>query len=143
MNGPGRDTLDVKLFVDTSVWSLALRRDTPSDDRAVIRLRDALTRGEQVFTTGLVLQELLQGFRGPQAAESIIERFTALPFIAPTRADHIEAASLRNTCRRRGVQIGTIDALLASLCIVHDLVMLSTDRDFARIAESTPLVLWD
>jgi len=133
----------VKLFVDTSVWSLALRRDTPSDHPAVTRLRDALTRGEQVFTTGLVLQELLQGFRGPQAAESIIERFAALPFIAPTRAHHIEAASLRNACRRRGVQIGTIDTLLASLCIAHDLVMLSTDRDFARIAELTPLVLWD
>ena len=133
----------MKLFVDTSVWSLALRRDTPPDHPAVTRLGGALTRGEHVFTTGLVLQELLQGFRGPRAAESIIERFAALPFVAPTRADHADAASLRNACRRRGVQVGTIDALLASLCISHDLVMLSTDRDFARIAESTPLVLWD
>ena len=132
----------MKLFVDTSVWSLALRRDAPPDHPAVIRLGDALTRGEPVFSTGLILQELLQGFRGPQAAESIIERFAALPFITPTRADHVEAANLRNACRRRGVQIGTIDALLASLCIAHDLVMLSTDRDFIAIAESTPLILW-
>jgi len=85
----------------------------------------------------------LQGFRGPQAAESIIERFAALPFITPTRADHIEAANLRNACRRRGVRIGTIDALLASLCIAHELIMLSTDRDFAGIAESAPLILWE
>ena len=133
----------MKLFVDTSVWSLALRRDTAPDHPAVTRLGDALIRGEHLFTTGLVLQELLQGFRGPQAAESIIERFAALPCVAPTRADHVEAASLRNACRRRGVQVGTIDALLASLCIAHALVMLSTDRDFARIAEWTPLVLWD
>ena len=62
---------------------------------------------------------------------------------APTRADHIDAAGLRNACRRQGVQVGTIDALPASLCIANDLVMLSTDRDFARIAESAPLVLWD
>ena len=129
-------------FADTSVWSLALRRDTPPDHPAAIRLGDALVGGEQVFTAGLVLQELLQGFRGPKAAESIVERFAALPFVIPTRADHVEAAALRNACRRRGVQVGTIDALLASLCIAHDLVMLSTDRDFARIAESTPLVLW-
>ena len=134
---------NVRLFVDTSVWSLALRRDAPPDHPEITRLGDALTRGENVFTTGLILQELLQGFRGPQAAESIIERFAALPFVAPTRADHIEAASLRNACRRRGIRIGTIDALLASLCIAHDLVMLSTDRDFGRIAESTSLVLWD
>ena len=132
----------MKLFVDTSVWSLALRRDAPPDQPAVVRLGDALTRGEQVFTTGLVLQELLQGFHGPRAAQSIDERFGALPFITPTRADHVEAANLRNTCRRRGVQVGTIDALLASLCITHELIMLSTDRDFIGIAESTPLVLW-
>ena len=132
----------MRLFVDTSVWSLALRRDAPPDHPAVTRLGDALIRGEHVFTTGLVLQELLQGFRGPQAAQSIIERFAALPLITPTRADHVEAATLRNNCRRRGVQVGTIDALLASLCIAHELVMLSTDRDFAGITESTPLVLW-
>ena len=132
----------MNIFVDTSVWSLALRRDAPPDHPAVSRLGDALTKGEHVFTTGLVLQELLQGFHGPSAAQSIIERFAALPFVTPTRADHVEAANLRNACRRRGVQVGTIDALLASLCIAHDLVMLSTDRDFARIAESTPLVQW-
>ena len=132
----------MNLFVDTSVWSLALRRDAPSDHRAVTRLADALTAGEHVFTTGLVLQELLQGFHGPRAAQSIVERFAALPFITPTRADHVEAANLRNICRRRGVQVGTIDALLASLCIAHELVMLSTDRDFAAVADSTPLVLW-
>ena len=132
----------MRLFVDTSVWSLALRHDAPPDHPAVTRLGDALIRGEHVFTTGLVLQELLQGFRGPRAAQSVIERFAALPLITPTRANHVEAATLRNNCRRRGVHVGTIDALLASLCIAHDLVMLSTDRDFAGITESTPLVLW-
>ena len=133
----------MSLFVDTSVWSLALRRDAPPDHAAVVRLEEALTKGEPIFSTGLVLQELLQGFHGPRAGEIIIKRFSALPFITPTRTDHIEAAELRNACRRRGVQIGTIDGLLARLCISHDLVMLSTDRDFARVAERTPLILWE
>ena len=133
----------VNLFVDTSVWSLALRRDAPPDHPAVARLGEALTRGEPIFSTGLVLQELLQGFRGPRDAASIIERFSALPFVTPARADHVEAAALRNACRRRGVQIGTIDGLLAQLCISHDLVMLSTDHDFARVAEWTALSLWE
>ena len=132
----------MRLFIDTSVWSLALKRDAPPDHPAVIRLGDALARGEHVVSTGLVLQELLQGFRGPEDAESIMERFAALPFVTPTRGDHMEAAHLRNTCRRRGVQIGTIDALLAWLCISHDLVMISTDRDFIGIASWTPLNLW-
>ena len=44
----------------------------------------------------------------------------------------------------RGYQrvVGAIDALLAQLCIRHDLVMLSTDRDFSRIADWTPLQPW-
>ena len=132
----------MNLFVDTSVWSLALRRDAPPAHPAVTRLGQALISEEQVFSTGLVLQELLQGFRGPQAAAAIVERFAGIAFIAPTRADHVEAAALRNACRRRGVQIGTIDALLAQLCIRHELVMLSTDRDFIGIARWTPLDLW-
>jgi hypothetical protein len=46
---------------------------------------------------------------------SPIERFGALPLLSPDRQDHIDAAEVRNQCRRNGVQIGTIDALLAQL----------------------------
>ncbi len=106
------------------------------------RLRDALGGGEAIHTTGIVLQELLQGYRGPQARARIVERFAALPMILPMRDDHIAAAELRNECRRRGVHAGTIDALLARLCIRHDLTMLSTDHDFSHIANWTPLQLW-
>ncbi len=130
------------LFVDTSVWSLALRRDSPPEGPHVQRLREALSGGETIHTTGIVLQELLQGFRGPRAKAQIVERFAALSMIVPARDDHIEAAELRNKCRRRGIQVGTIDALIAQLCIRHGLVILTTDRDFGHIADLTQLQLW-
>jgi len=38
------------------------------------------------------------------------------------------APELRNTCRRAGVQLGTIDALLAQLCVRHRLTSLTTDN---------------
>jgi predicted nucleic acid-binding protein len=133
----------VNLFVDTSVWSLALRRDAPSEVPEVGVLAGALEAGGAVCTTGLVLQELLQGFAGPSARRRILERFTALPSVVPLRADHVAAAELRNACRRRGVQIGTIDALLAQLCIHHELVMLTTDRDFTRVSELSRLRMWE
>ena len=112
------------LLVDTSVWSLALRRDAAVTDPEVQELKDALLGTEVVVTTGLVLQELLQGFSGPKASAQIIERFAALPLLQPDREDHIAAARLRNTCRRAGVQIGTVDAVLAQLCIRHDMLLL-------------------
>ncbi len=132
----------MSLFVDTSVWSLALRRDQPAGRPEVGMLVRAVESGEMLLTTGLVLQELLQGFAGPKSRFRIVERFAALPLIVPDRADHIDAAELRNHCRRKGVQIGTIDALLAQLCMRHDVTMLSADRDFTRVAEHSRLKVW-
>ena len=129
-------------MVDTPVWSLAFRRDTTSDEPEVVALRQALERGDVIVGTGLVLQELLQGFTAPKARASLIERFAALPFVSPQREDHIDAAELRNRCRRNGVQLGTIDALLAQLCIRHELVLLSTDNDFVHAARHCALDIW-
>ena len=132
----------MNLFVDTSVWSLAFRRDAPSGSHEVSVLRNALEGEDTVVTTGLVLQELLQGFSGPRARIEIIDRFSALPFLMPERQDHIEAAELRNACRRAGVQIGTIDALLAQICIRHKLLLLTTDNDFLLAAARCELRVW-
>jgi predicted nucleic acid-binding protein len=132
----------LSLFVDTSVWSLALRRDRPPQSAPVRALARAIESGETLLTTGLVLQELLQGFSGPEAQGQILDRFAAVPLLVPDREDHIAAAALRNVCRRAGVEVGTIDALLAQLCIRHSLTMLSTDEDFRRIARHSGLKLW-
>ncbi len=131
------------LFVDTSVWSLAFRRDVVRDVPQVTALKQALKSGQQVVTTGLVLQELLQGFSGPKQAEALVERFRSLPLLTPDRQDHIAAAQLRNACRKHGIQAGTIDVLFAQLCVRHGLMLLSTDLDFQHIARVAPdLQLW-
>lgn len=132
----------MNLFVDTSVWSLALRRDEHGSAPEVVRLREALQSQESIVTTGLVLQELLQGFRGPKARDAIVERFAALPMVVPDRNDHVAAAEVRNTCRRKGIQIGTIDALLIQLCCRHELTMLATDQDYDHAAKHVPLKRW-
>ena len=131
----------MSIFVDTSVWSLALRRDMPPDIPEQEELKRALETGT-VFSTGIVLQELLQGFSKPKAHKLIVQQFSSLPLVVPNRDDHIEAADLRIKCRRRGVQSGTIDALLAQLCIRHELTMLTTDKDFHAISRIVPLTVW-
>ena len=131
----------MNVFVDTSVWSLALRRSPPSHVPEVDLLVSYLEQGDLVVTTGIVLQELLQGFQGPKAKTAIIKEFSLLPMITPVIEDHIEAAELRNRCRRKGVQIGTIDALIAQLCVRHELPLLTTDRDFKAVSRHCPLPL--
>ena len=130
------------LLVDTSVWSLALRRDAPASEPEVGALKEALSGSDIVVTTGLILQELLQGFVGPKARSQIISSFGALALIQPDRDDHIAAADLRNACRRAGAQLGTVDALIAQLCIGHGLTLLSTDQDFVHAARHCSLKLW-
>lgn len=130
------------LFVDTSVWSLAFRRDAELATPEVEALRKSLNGAEIIVSTGLILQELLQGFSGPRAAKDLIDRFSTIPFVSPDRDDHVSAAALRNQCRRGGVQVGTIDALVAQMCIRHELTLLTTDRDFQNMTAHCRLRLW-
>lgn len=130
------------VLVDTSVWSLAFRRDAPPSVPEVAELKRALEAGDDIYVTGLILQELLQGFTKPKAHRLIIEHFEALPLLIPDREDQIRAAELRNKCRRKGIQAGTIDALLAQLCIRHALTMLTTDSDFKNMADVVRLSVW-
>jgi len=129
------------LLVGTSVWSLAFRRDAPVSGPEVLALQAAINGGDAIVTTGLVLQELLQGFASPRARKDIVQRFAALPLLVPDR-DYIHAADIRNVCRRAGVQIGTIDALLGQLCIRHELTLLTTEADFTLAARHCPLRVW-
>lgn len=131
----------MNILVDTSVWSLALRGSGEPISPKVVLLGDCLDRGDEVMTTGLVIQELLQGFNGPKQAKRILSELSLLPLIVPGVEDHVEAAELRNHCRRRGVQVATIDALLAALSIRNKLRLLTTDKDFEAMARHCPLSL--
>jgi predicted nucleic acid-binding protein len=129
----------VNVLVDTSVWSLALRRDVSPNAKETQILARCLERQDVLFSTGIIVQELLQGFRGSKQSARLIEHFSSLPLIVPDLSDHIEAAALQTTCRRKGIQIGTVDALLAQLAIGHDLEFLTTDKDFTLMARHVPL----
>jgi predicted nucleic acid-binding protein len=129
------------LFVDTTVWSLYFRRDVTPRSPEIVALRQTLFQGEAV-ATGLVLQELLQGILGPRARTTILEHFTSIHMIVPSRDDHVEAAELRNHCRRAGVQVGTVDALIAQLCMVKDLELLTIDKDFTHVSRNSRLRVW-
>ena len=131
----------MSIFVDTTVWSLALRRDEPGGP-FVVELTRAVFGNEQIFTTGLVLQEILQGVLGPRQRDQIVARLASLHFLQPEWNDHLSAADLFNRCRRAGIQIESIDALYAQLCLRYDLTMLTVDRDFHHMARHCPLKIW-
>jgi len=129
----------VSILVDTSVWSLALRRDEQPNSPELKILTKALDSGEEIYSTGIILQELLQGFSGAKASEAIVDRFAAIPMLVPETLDHIEAAQLRNRSRQKGVQVGTIDALIAQLSLRYKLALLTADKDFNHMSKVVKL----
>jgi predicted nucleic acid-binding protein len=72
----------------------------------------------------------------------LVDRLSALAFFQPVKEDHIEAAEVRNSCRRRGVKVGTIDALLIQLCRRNDLTLLTTEQDFHAATKHVEFRLW-
>jgi predicted nucleic acid-binding protein len=71
-----------------------------------------------------------------------VERLSVLAFLQPDRQDHIASAEIRNACRRRGLQIGTIDALLIQLCQRYELTLLTTDQDFQAASRHVEFRFW-
>jgi predicted nucleic acid-binding protein len=119
-----------------------LRRDAPPDVPEVRALRDALAGGQIIATTGVILQGLLQGVVPKRARTQIVEMFAVLEYCTPTRENHVVAASVRNTRRAAGVQVGTIDALVAQLAIAGGHRRLTTDNDFRAASRHISLQLW-
>jgi predicted nucleic acid-binding protein len=131
----------MNLLVDTSVWSLWLRREPP-DVPELHELRRCLGGSDLVMTTGIVAQELAQGVVSEITRAEIRGRMSRLSHISADLDDHLDAAEAFVACRRRGVQLGTVDALIATLCVRRGLTLLSTDRDFHHAAPILGLSVW-
>lgn len=130
----------MKVLVDTSVWSLALRRRAPAH-AAVDELRRLIASGRAALV-GPVRQELLSGIRDQAAFERLREYLRAFRDEPTTAADYERAAECFNTCRANGVQGSNTDFLLCALAERRQMPVLTTDADFARFARVLPLALY-
>lgn len=131
----------MNVIVDTSVWSLAFRRTRPEQTLPVEKLTRLLQEGESIFLLGIILQELLQGLRSRKDFNRLSDKLSPFPMVEPRREDYVEAARLRNQLSAKGIQAGTIDFLIAAICIQYKCLLLTTDRDFDAIAGHSALKL--
>jgi predicted nucleic acid-binding protein len=122
----------MKVLVDTSVWSLALRRRAPGHG-AVDELRRLVAAG-RASMAGPIRQEILSGIRERKAFERLRDQLRAFPDEEIVSADYERAAEHFNTCRARGVQGSNTDYLLCALAERHQMPILTTDEDFTRYA---------
>jgi len=129
----------MKVLVDTSVWSLALRRRSPAHP-AVDELRRLVSHGRAAMV-GPVRQELLSGLRDRLVFERLRDHLRAFPDEPLLPADYERAADGFNRCRTKGIQGSNTDFLLCAIAERCRFPILTTDEDFKTFSRVLPVRL--
>lgn len=129
------------MLVDTSVWSLALRRAKRVDDTTIRELGELIVEG-RVVLMGAIRQELLSGIKVKTQFELLREHLRAFPDLELDEGDYEEAASAFNQCRGNGIQGSNTDFLICAAASRRNLAIYTTDRDFQQYAKVLDLELY-
>jgi len=123
----------MNVLVDTSIWSLALRRARRINAKAPSELAELIREG-RVEMIGPVRQELLSGIKVKSQYERLRDHLRAFPDLELEPPDYEEAAAAFNRCRERGIQGSNTDFLICSVALRRRLSIYTTDKDFPRYA---------
>jgi predicted nucleic acid-binding protein len=123
----------MNVLVDTSVWSLSLRREAKLDGPVEKELAELLREG-RVQVAGAIRQELLSGLRGEVQFRKLRDRLRVFDDIEVNSVDYEDAAVCYNRCRARGIQSTAVDAFLCAIALRRQIAIFTTDNDFHHYA---------
>ena len=127
--------LTTKVLADTNVWIAYFRGErVKAQEQPAAEALDRLIGEDRVVLCGVVEMELYQGLRENER-ERLEAQFSALEFFDTSREDFRRAGHLLGDLRRQGVTIPSPDALIAALCLRHDLMLLENDNHFGHIGD--------
>ena len=134
----------MKVLVDTSVWSLALRRKNEAINAAekliVAELTELIGEGRAAII-GLVRQELLSGVKTAEQYEKLRLHLRSFDDELVDRADYEDAAKFGNQCRTKGIAVFAVDILICAVAVKRGWAIFTTDPDFATYAKVLPVKL--
>lgn len=130
----------MRILVDTSVWSEALRRSKKVESDIVREFRSLILE-HRVEIIGPIRQELLSGIREDAQFEKLEKHLAAFPDLNLTMDDYVMAAKFYNKCRVKGIQGSNTDFLICAAVVRRKLSIYTTDQDFTRFAKHLPLEL--
>jgi len=133
----------VRVVVDTSIWSLALRRSgaLAEEDRSFIDELSGLIDDVRVAMIGPIRQELLSGIPSQAQFAALKEKLQAFEDLPLGRDDYERAAGFYNICRRRGVQGSQTDLLICAVGAGMGMPIFTSDKDFVLYAQHLPIAL--
>ena len=132
----------MNVLIDTSVFSLALRRKNESlstNERLFVAELSELIREGRARMIGLIRQELLSGIKTTEQYEKLRVHLRSFPDEVVDTSDFEEAAKAGNRCRTKAVAVSIVDILLCAIAIKRQWAILTTDPDFSSYARVLPL----
>jgi len=115
------------VLVDTSAWVAFFRGEEPACARVV-----ELVGAGRALRCGPVELELRQGLRRREAP-GVLSLWSALPEVVLDGPDFTSAGDLLRDLREQGRTVPSIDALIATLALRHDVALLTLDGHFEGI----------
>jgi len=130
------------VIVDTCVWSLSLRRDPESLNKAelsVVEHLEVLIKEDRERVIGPIRQELLSGVREETQFEKLRNVFRDFDDQPLTTQDYELAAEIDCRCRKHGIAATAIDVLICAVAERRGWEVLTTDKDFERYSKVVEL----
>lgn len=132
----------MNVLVDTSAWSLSLRRKKRTNTPIAVELANLINEG-RVLMLGAIRQELLSGISDERTFEMLRKHLRAFPDVVLESGDFERAAEFFNACRARGVQGSNTDFLICAVAHRLKAAIFTTDRDFERFRKVVPFYLYE
>lgn len=128
------------ILVDSSAWVEFLRA---TGSPVHMTVRDALRADVELYSTEVVVMELLAGARDDRDRERLRRLLYGLSFLAiDGLGDYESATELYRLCRSGGSTPRKMtDCIIAAVAIRNDATLLCNDSDFWAIASHAPLRL--
>ena len=131
----------MKVLVDTSVWSAALRRKKCGESECVRELC-SLISDHRVEIIGPIRQEILSGVREDTQFSKLKRHIAPFPDIPVLTEDYIMAARFFNLCRSKGIQGSNTDFLICAVAVRCHYAIYTTDKDFSLFEKYIPIDLY-
>ena len=137
----------MKVLVDTSVWSLALRRPANNplspQQRASVSALGELVRDGRAMMIGAIRQELLSGVKTQSQFDVLRDSLGAFEDVLLSREIYESAAQAFNSCRANGVQGSNTDFLICAVSMFHQVPIFTLDGDFLMYQSWLPVPLYE
>ncbi len=134
----------MKIIVDTSVWSLALRRKKiklNNSEIQIVKELIELIKESRIVLIGPIRQEILSGIVSKTQFQKLMKKLKAFDDFLINQNDYETASDFFNICRKNGIQGSHIDFLICAVSYNKNFSIFTTDKDFENYSKYVDIQL--